>query len=165
MARRPDLRDRLEFSFYGSVADSCQAILDRHLAGGLQEIMRHHGFVSRSDAIAALAGADAALILLGDGPGMGLFIGGKLFDYIGQGIQILAMLPPGDSRDILEGLGWGVICDPTPGDVGRAIEQLVEMAPPDRLADPEGLYDRARLAGELARSLDEVAQVAPAAGR
>jgi hypothetical protein len=104
----------------------------------------------------ALASADAALILLGGGPGMGLFIGGKLFDYLGQDRQILAMLPPGDSRDILLSLDWGVICDPDPADVERAIERLITIPPPDRAADPEGRFDRVTLAGQLARSLDEV---------
>ena len=83
-------------------------------------------------------------------------IGGKLFDYLGQGKQILAMLPPGDSRAILEDLGWGVTCDPEPGDVARALEELLTIRPPDRRPDPTGRYDRVVLAGELARSLDAV---------
>lgn len=161
VARRPDLEGCLEVSFYGSVADSCRVIVDRYLAGRLRRVVRLLGFVPRRDALAALASADAALILLGTGPGMGLFIGGKLFDYIGQGVQILAMLPRGDSRDILEALEWGVVCDPDPADVGRAIEHLMNLPPPGRPADPAGIYDRAVLAGQLARSLDEVARSRP----
>lgn len=161
LARRPDLRERLEVAFYGSVSDPCRAVADQFAADSLGRTVHFHGFVPRRDALEAVAGADAALILLGSGPGMNLFIGGKLFDYIGQGRQILAMLPHGDSRDILEGLGWGVVCDPDPTDVGRAIEHLMSLPPPDRPADPAGIYDRAVLAGRLARSLDEVLAAVP----
>jgi hypothetical protein len=114
------------------------------------------GFVPRREALDALASADAALILLGSGPGMEVFIGGKLFDYIGQDIQILAMLPRGDARNILEDLGWGVICDPNPASVAQGIARLLESPRPVGRADPEGKYERATLAGRLADSLDAV---------
>jgi hypothetical protein len=55
---------------------------------------------------------DAALVMLGAGPRMGAFVPGKLFGYLGRGSQVLAMLPPGDARDILLELDWGVIADP-----------------------------------------------------
>lgn len=154
--RRPELRDRLELSFFGFVSEPCQAIADRFMTGPLGGVMAFHGFVPRHEALAALDAADAALILLGEGAGMGMFIGGKLFDYIGQNVQILAMLPRGDSRRILEDLDWGVRCDPDPADVERAIEHLLTLPPPNRPADPDGRYDRAELARKLADSLDAV---------
>ena len=162
--RRPELRDTLELSFYGFVSEPCQAIADRYMAGPLRGVMALRGFVPRREALAALDAADAALILLGGGPGMGMFIGGKLFDYIGQNVQILAMLPRGDSRRILEGLDWGVRCDPDPADVERAVEDLLTLPPPNRPADPDGRYDRAVLAGSLAHSLDAIAAAPAAAG-
>jgi glycosyltransferase involved in cell wall biosynthesis len=156
LGRRPELRDRLQFRFYGLISDSCRAVLDRYAAEPVGNVVEVHGFVPRHDALEALASADSALILLGAGPGMGLFIGGKLFDYIGQNRQILAMLPVGDSRRILEELDWGVVCDPEPAAVADALERLLELPPPSRPADPEGRYDRATLAGRLADSLDDV---------
>lgn len=161
LTRRPELTERLAIDFYGSTSDSCRVIADAFIAGPLGRTVRFHGFVPRRDALEALAAADAALILLGAGSGMGLFIGGKLFDYIGQDRQILAMLPDGDSKDILERLDWGVICHPDPTEVGRAIERLISLPPASRPADPSGLYDRAVLGGHLARSLDEVTMGSP----
>ena len=69
------------------------------------------------------------------------------------------MLPPGDSRDILTGLGWGVVCDPDPIEVEFAVERLVDLPPPARPADPDGRYDRVALAGMLADSLADVAGI------
>ena len=43
----------------------------------------------RRVALQAVADADAALVLLGPGPGMDLFTPGKLYDYIGQDRQVL----------------------------------------------------------------------------
>ncbi len=154
--RRPDLADRFEVIFYGEVTDPCRAVAERFIREGrVGEVVRFAGFVPRHVALEALADADAALVLLGAGPGMGLFVGGKLYDYIGQDRQVLAMVPPGDARDVLEGLSWGVIADPDPEDVARAVELLLSLPVPDRPADPDGRYDRAVLAGRLAAVLTE----------
>jgi hypothetical protein len=156
MTDRPELIDRFELDVYGNVSDSCGIVVQRYADRAWAGILRFHGFVPRGVALDAVAQADAALILLGSGPGMELFIGGKLFDYLGQDQQILGMLPRGDSRAILESLDWGVACDPEPGDVARALGILLSTPRPDRPADPTGRYDRVALAGELARSLDAV---------
>jgi glycosyltransferase involved in cell wall biosynthesis len=162
LSRRPDLQDRLEIAFYGQVTNDCQAVADRLVAGSaLNTVVRFLGFVPRQVALRAVADADAALVLLGGGPGMGLFVGGKVYDYLGQSKQILAMIPPGDARDMLEGLSWGVIADPDPEDVGRAIERLVGMPAPDGPADPAGKYDREVLAGRLADTLAEAFEGRP----
>ena len=87
---------------------------------------------------------------------MDLFVGGKLYDYLGQNRQILAMVPPGDARDVLSGLGWGVVADPTPEGVEDGLERLLGAVPPARPADPEGRYDRVRLASMLADMLDTI---------
>jgi hypothetical protein len=100
---------------------------------------------------------------------MDLFVGGKLYDYLGQNRQILAMVPQGDARDVLAGLGWGVIADPTPESVEAAVERLISQPAPAGPADPTGRFDRAALAGELAALLDDVAPapipMSPTAGR
>jgi glycosyltransferase involved in cell wall biosynthesis len=162
IARRPALADCLEFVFYGTVAESCRAIADRFAATGhLAGVLSFPGFVPRRAAIEALAHADAALVLLGDGPGMHVISHGKIYDYLGQNMQILAMVPPGDARDLLDGLRWGVVANPDPVDVERAIERLLSLPVPDRPADPEGRYDRATLAGRVAATLRDAVEMAP----
>jgi glycosyltransferase involved in cell wall biosynthesis len=153
-AHAPDTASRLEVVFYGHMSDASCAIADQLAAEGrVPEFVRFAGFVPRRAALSAVVDADAALVMLGAGPGMGQFIPGKLFDYIGQGKQILAVLPPGDARDILLELGWGVIADPEAADIERAIERLMTLPPPAPPADPEGRYDREALAGRLADTL------------
>jgi glycosyltransferase involved in cell wall biosynthesis len=165
IGRRPDLHDQIEVVFYGSVADSCRSMADVHTAGRLGGILHFAGFVPRRVALEAVAAADAALVLLGAGPGMELFVGGKLYDYLGQNCQILAILPDGDARDLLKGLGWGIVAEPNPAQVSDAIERLLSLPAPHRPADPTGAYDRALLAGRLADSLDSVTAAGRESGR
>jgi glycosyltransferase involved in cell wall biosynthesis len=154
---RPGLRDRLRVTFVGAATTDCRAVADRWLAdphlAGLVEL---RGFVPRAEALALVAGADAALTLLGDGPGMGMFVGAKLYDYLALDRQVVAMLPPGDARDVLAGLGWGIVADPDPDSVAAALARFVDEPLPARAADPDRRYDRASTAGRLARLLDEV---------
>ena len=113
-------------------------------------------FLPRAEALRRLADADAALTLLGPGPGMEQFIGAKLYDAIGLDRPVVAMLPPGDAREVLAGLDWGIVCDPEPASVADALERFLDAPPPDRRADPDGRYDRAMLARRLGGLLDEL---------
>ena len=94
IARRPNVASRLAVHFYGHVSGSFQPIAGRYGHDPrLHGVLHFHGFVPRRAALEALADADAALVMLGDGPGIGQFVPGKLFDYIGQSKQVLAVLP------------------------------------------------------------------------
>lgn len=155
VARRPALRDQLRIDIFGNVAPACRGLIET--ADPAETVIALRGFVPRTEALAALAAADAALVLLGDGPGMDLFIPGKLFDYIGADRQVLAVLTDGDARDLLTRLDWGVVCRPDPDDVADAIERLVDQPHVERRADPTGAYERRTLAGRVAAVLDDAA--------
>ena len=155
VTRRPELVDRLQVLFYGAVDPACQELADRALADDrLNRVVEFRGYVPRREAIQAVADADAALVLLGAGASMGVYIPGKLFDYIGQNQQILAMIPRGDAWDLLDELEWGVKAEPDPADVERAIEEVMSLPRPAAPADPQGRYDRVTLAKRLAEALD-----------
>lgn len=155
LTRRPELTGQLEVVFYGAVDPACQEIADRAgMSDRLSRVVSFQGYVPRRDALQAVADADAALVLLGAGPSMGVYIPGKLFDYLGQSQQILAMIPRGDAWDLLEELDWGVIAEPDPADVERAIERVMTLPRPSGPADPDGRYDRVALARRLAETLD-----------
>lgn len=157
--RRPELIEHLKVAFYGEVSDSCRTLVNRFAREGpLASVLRLEGFMPRRVALQALADADAALVMLGSGPGLGQTIPAKLFDILGQNQQVLAVLPPGDARDILQELGWGVLAYPDVADIERAIERLLALPRPTRPADPAGKYDRSALAGRLADTFREVTE-------
>ncbi len=155
--RRPDVAARLRIEFIGSTTDACKAVAaERLVRADLAAVVTFTPFLPRAEALRRLADADAALTLLGPGPGMEQFIGAKLYDAIGLDRPVVAMLPPGDAREVLAGLDWGIVCDPEPGSVADALERFLETPPSDRPADPDGRYDRAMLARRLGSLLDEV---------
>lgn len=160
--RRPALRDRLRVEFVGWMTpENHRLATDRR--GRLGPVLSVEGFVPRAEAQARVRSADASLLLLADGPDRDLFVGAKLFESIGLDRQVLAMAPPGDVRTILSGLDWGVVADPDPASVADALLAIVDAPPPTRSADPEGQYDRRRLARALGEVLADA--VAPPSGR
>lgn len=157
LARRPDLRQRLKVDFVGRVNEAnarVAAEFDRpeRLAG----IIGFEGFMPRPMALARMAGADALLQLMPEMAGAEIFVGGKLGEYLAFDRPILAVMPRGEGRQLVEGLPTGIVADVEPGSVADALERLLDRTPVHSPADPTGRFDRVNLAGELARELDRV---------
>ena len=165
--RRPDTTARLRIEFIGSATDACKAVAGARLARpDMATVVTLTPFLPRAEALRRLADADAALTLLGPGPGMEQFIGAKLYDAIGLDRPVVAMLPPGDARDVLAGLDWGIVLRPGAG-VAWPMRSSGSSTPrpPERPADPAGRYDRAALARRLGELLDEICDESAAADR
>jgi glycosyltransferase involved in cell wall biosynthesis len=157
LARRPDLRQRLKVDFVGRVNDAnakAAAEFDRpeRLAG----VIGFEGFMPRPMALARMAGADALLQLMPEMAGAEIFVGGKLGEYLAFDRPILAVMPRGEGRQLVEGLPTGIVADVEPGSVADALERLLDHPPAPAPADPTGRFDRLNLAGELSRELDRV---------
>lgn len=153
--RTHGLRDRLRVELIGWMTEANRQLAEA-AAARLSPVLQLAGFVPRGEALARLRAADAALLLLADGPDRDLFVGGKLFEYLGLNRQILAVAPRGDARFILEQLGWGIAVDPDAQGVADGLERVVSTPAPDRAADPEGRYERRRLAAQLGAVFDQV---------
>ena len=82
-------------------------------------------FVPRAEVLERVRAADACLVLLGDERGMSQFVPGKLFDYIGLDAPVLAVVPTGEVRSVLNQLDWGVVTDPTPAGVADGLNRLL----------------------------------------
>ncbi len=155
LSRRPELRERLRVEFIGWFNEENAALARRRLPG-VDPVVRHLGFRPRREAIARLRSAQAGLILIPAEPGRELFVGTKVYEYLGLDKQVLAVTPPGETQLMLEELDWGVVASPTPEGVAQGIEQLLEQPATGRTADPERRFERRNLTGRLAAVLDEV---------
>ena len=155
--RRPDLRERLRVDFLGRVNEpNARLAAEFDTPERLAGVLSFEGFAPRSQALARIAGADALLQLMPDMPGAEVFVGGKLIEYLAFDRPILAVMPRGDGRALVERLSTGIVADVEPASVAAALERLLDHTPAPAPADPEGHYDRVNLAGQLARLLDEV---------
>jgi glycosyltransferase involved in cell wall biosynthesis len=157
LARRPDLRARLHVDFVGRVNDAnARAAAEFDTPERLGGVIGFEGFMPRPKALARMAGADALLQLMPDMPGAEIFVGGKLSEYLAFDRPILAVMPRGEGRSLVEKLPTGIVADVEPGSVADALERLLDHTPAPAPADPDGRFDRVNLAGELARELNRV---------
>ena len=87
---------------------------------------------------------------------------GKLYEYLASGRPLLAAVPDGDARDLLEGVDWTVLCAPDDVEgIYRGLLSLVEQmaARRGKRADRQALLprlERPHLAAELAATFDRV---------
>lgn len=157
VARRPDLRQRLRVEFVGRANEENRRLAETYTAPHrIGDVVSFEGFVPRREALARMAGADALLQLMPAEPGASMFVGGKLMEYLAFGRPILAVMPPGEGRRLVESVPVGRSADVEPESIAAALERLVDDPPPLGPADPTGRYDRVNLAGELAGLLDQV---------
>jgi glycosyltransferase involved in cell wall biosynthesis len=157
IGRRPEIRDRLRVEFVGWLNMHNQAVAARYTTPGrLGSIVGFRGQVSHREAIARMSRADALLQVTADEPNKGRIQSGKLLEYIGLDRPILAVVPPGHARALLDELDLGIVADPTPAGVADGIERLLAAPAPRRRADVEGRYDRVNLTRRFAALLDEV---------
>ena len=166
MTRRQDLRARLLIRFLGRANEENKRIAAEFTAPGrIGDVVRFEDFVPRREALAQMAGADALLQLMPAEPGTEIFVGGKVFEYMALGRPVLAVMPPGEGRRLVESMPGGRVADLDPVAVAAALERLLDDPPAAGPADPEGRHDRVNLAAELAGVLDQVVARHEARGR
>jgi glycosyltransferase involved in cell wall biosynthesis len=163
ISRRPDIRQRLAVEFVGRVNDANAAVAARH-APTIGDIVRYRGFVPRREALAWMASAQALLQLMPAGAGSGVFVGGKLLEYLAFDRPILAVMPDGEGRRLVDSLPGGRTSTLDPDRVADALEALIDDPSPGGSADPTGRYDRINLTAELAGVLDAVVAAASPSG-
>jgi glycosyltransferase involved in cell wall biosynthesis len=150
------------------------SIVEVHLAGVLTEadtrfvrgssVVVEHGFIGHADSIRLLRSADMLFLPmheLPDGERAGL-VPAKTYEYLAAGVPILAAVPQGDARDLLEAAGTASICEPS--DVLAMIEILREQIarwragtpPPAPRADVLARYTARPQTAAVADLLDEV---------
>jgi hypothetical protein len=122
LARRPDLRDRLNIELVGHVPhEMLQTSAARSLPAGT---VTHVPNVSYVESLEKMYDADILLLIEADVK-QNLFVPSKLSDYMGARRPIVGIAPPGGSWDVLEKLQcWRA----SPADiegVSRAIEGAV----------------------------------------
>jgi glycosyltransferase involved in cell wall biosynthesis len=126
LADRPELRETIEARFVGGFRTA-----DREWAEtlGLGAALRIDGFLPHDQALAAMKGADALLLLIPRAGGLGRSVlSGKLFEYLAAERPVLALVPPeGIAADLLRSTGFARIADPDDVAAIRAqLEDLVE---------------------------------------
>jgi glycosyltransferase involved in cell wall biosynthesis len=163
----PSLAGRIEIHLAGVLSSA-----DLELQGRSGAV-RIHGYLRHSDTIALLRTADLLFLPMHDlppGRRAGI-VPGKTYEYLASGRPILAAVPDGDARDLLERAGNAFLCRPrdTEGLRAAIAEQLRRVEAGERPArtrrEVVDRYAYSGLAGELAGVFDGVLASAAAADR
>jgi glycosyltransferase involved in cell wall biosynthesis len=157
LARDPTLREVLELQLAGVMTETDRAVATRCP-------VTIHGYMTHADSIALMRSADLLFLPMQDLPRgvRATIVPGKTYEYLASGTPILAAIPDGDARDILEDAGNAILVRPDDVDGianGIATElarfQVGASAP---LPRPEVVarFEYGKLAGDLATVFDVV---------
>jgi len=98
---------------------------DRDLiqALGLSDVVEERGFLPYRHALAVQAAADALILMIPPGPQSEIMVTQKVFEYLSTGRPIVAAVPPGACRSLLEPVPQVSLADPAdPESIAAAIE-------------------------------------------
>lgn len=129
---RPELKGRAQVEIYGPESPYFKLHMRDQFGPG----RRFGGFVPRRDLMERMSACDIGFLAL-SAPTYAYALPTKLFEYIAAGIPVLASLPQGAARQLIESSQIGLVADP--GDTAGLARQLA------RLVEDEALRRRCSL--------------------
>jgi glycosyltransferase involved in cell wall biosynthesis len=161
LATHPESARRIEVHFAGVLSAADEAVI-RDFA--YPEIVRAHGYVPHSESVRLVRSAGLLFLPMYDLPPgrRARIVPGKAYEYLASGRPILAAVPDGDARDLMEATDGVHVCRPTDVDAMAAAIGSELDRPRDQPAatlDRRELlapYERRRLTARLAEAFDEV---------
>jgi glycosyltransferase involved in cell wall biosynthesis len=165
LEERPELRSRVEIHLAGVLSPA-----DREVAAH-SAVVRLHGYVPHTESITLLRSADLLFLPMQNLPPgrRSSTVPGKTYEYIASGRPILAAVPEGDARDILEAVRTARFCRPgDSSEIARSISAEIDRwlsggVPPEPAPDVLARFERRYLTSELAAFLEAVAALSDAA--
>jgi len=155
------VRDRVRLHLAGPLTAHEEELVESVRCRDLIEV---HGYLPHEEALELVRSADALFLPMHRLPrgGRSTIVPGKLYEYLASGRPVLAAVPEGDARDLVEDADWTVVCEPDDVDgIARGLLSLLAQMEErrGRRADREALlaeFARPRLAAELAETFDRV---------
>ena len=114
--RHPELRDRVRVSVFGPD----NYYMKRTLRERMRDVgVQYGGLLNSGEVPGALRDADVCFLSLASSR-FSYAVPGKLYDYIAHARPVLAALPAGAARKLIEGEGFGLVAD------SASVESLVD---------------------------------------
>ena len=157
LARDPRLSDVLELHLAGVMSEADRAVATRCP-------VTIHGYMTHAATIDLMRTADLLFLPMQNlPPGVrATIVPGKTYEYLASRTPILAAVPDGDARDILDEAGNATLVRPDDvSGIAQGIEEQLERfraGGPPPLPDPEVVarFEYGKLAADLARVFDVV---------
>ena len=135
-----------------------EAILAAIKSSPVHDCFEHIPYVDHRSSIAYLLAGDAALLIIDDAAETRGIVTGKVYEYIGSGLPILALAPEGDAAELIRQNHFGLVVSPADGPALQAalLHLLAERSKVRRRPESAEKFDRRNLTGQLAEILDAV---------
>ncbi len=108
---------RVDASIIARISTSCVA-----------ECFEHIPYVTHAESLGYLLAADAALLIIDDAPQNRGIVTGKVYEYIGAGLPILALAPEGDAAELVRRNQLGLTA--APQDVAAIQSAFLQISAP-----------------------------------
>jgi len=160
-ARRSELKDCIQVVMSGPGCGKIRGLPERY---GLEQNVKPLGWLTYREAVEMVKRAHVSLLVLSRGEESRGWIPSKLFQYLGSGNPLIALVPDGDVREIVRRTQAGVTLEPD--DVAGAEQAILDMY--ERYRDSTEAYrpdwksveqyEARQLTGQLADCLDGVVE-------
>lgn len=123
LERQPELRTKITVRFVGSIYPEHERLIAQN---GVNDIVQVVGVVSHEQATIEQQSADLLLLIIGNGSGENSVLTGKIFEYLGAGCPILALVPEeGAAAEVIKATSTGYVVGPSNI---VAIQEQIEQA-------------------------------------
>ncbi len=157
----PETRGKVEFLFLGIFTKELMS-LAKHL--NIQESLNLPGYVNHAECVKYLLSSDVLFLLVSRGENEDAAMPGKVGEYIGSRKNIIACVPEGVTKKLLEKYNAiKFIPDETPELISNAIYEYYKLwlknEMPSANEEMIRLYNRKNITGELAKELNYLLDV------
>ena len=153
--RLPRMRDEVCVKLFGNRSE--RSVIARW---GLVGVVEEYPWQPRRVILQELAASDATVLCMSGSRGTDFWVPAKTYTYLRLGKPVLALVPRGEAREILERAGIGRMCDPNDVEqIAAALLRLSEDWRAGRLQvspveEATQQYEAGTLTAHLARILD-----------
>jgi glycosyltransferase involved in cell wall biosynthesis len=170
IAEHPDARSRMRLRLAGVLSPTDLEVI---AASAHPDIVDALGYVPHSESVDLVRSAGLLFLPMYDLPPgrRARIVPGKAYEYLASSRPILAAVPDGDARELMEAADRAYVCRPTDVEgMASAIAAELDRPADDRAAPAERealitRYERRRLTARLAEVLDDVLRDAGGAVR
>ena len=151
----PELRGVVEFCF---ICTLTYLFMDFIRNSGIQQDIKITGYINHIDCVKYILSSDILFLYISRGENDEAAMPGKIGEYIGSQKNILASVPEGVSKKVLENYGAVKFIDEEPGQVADAVYEFYNLSKSGKLPKPDSetisKFNRVKHTEELAKEFN-----------
>jgi len=132
---RPEIAANIELHFIGFLRKENKKLVKKLQ---LEDFVKDFGYIEHKEAVRKLVSSDLLWFMIGKKQNIDALLPGKLFEYVGSKKPILACIPDGAAKNVLQKYGASFITDPfNINEIKSAIIKVYELYKNNNLPKPD----------------------------